>query len=210
MKKWNQDSLGDINFDEDQLESLAYQVPKNFLNIDSYSYPDYQNNYYEAEEDSNIEDQKPSTQIIQDNSKKHIVPKIVKLIQKDEKQLKKPIQINQEIKQQEQNNEIFMLPGESKNIPKNYTRALKHFISIHFSQTIINQNPEIKKFLATKPEKACKQTLESSLKSCVKLKQIAQMFFGQYLWGSIFLEENKAEVEPYFRFNKVWFRSKKQ
>ncbi|CAD8169010.1 unnamed protein product [Paramecium pentaurelia] len=103
--------------------------------------------------------------------------------------------------------EVHMLPGESKNIPKNYTRALKQFIISNFDSSVL-QNADIKKFLATKPEKACKQTLENSLKNCQQLKQISQIFFGNLQWGKTFLEENKVELEPYFRFNSIWFGSK--
>ncbi|CAK86659.1 unnamed protein product (macronuclear) [Paramecium tetraurelia] len=106
--------------------------------------------------------------------------------------------------QSERKKVVYMLPGESKNIPKNFTRALKHFILTHFDSSV-QQNPEIKKFLNTKPEKACKQTLENSLKNCQQLKQISKMFFGNIQWGNIFLDENKVELEPYFRFNQIWF-----
>ncbi|CAK86711.1 unnamed protein product (macronuclear) [Paramecium tetraurelia] len=99
--------------------------------------------------------------------------------------------------------ETYMLPGESKNIPKNFTRALKNFILNHFDSSV-QKNPQIKKFLATKPEKACKQTLQNSLQSCQQLKQIAKIFFGDLKWGTIFLEENKVDLEPYFRFNQIW------
>ncbi|CAD8108467.1 unnamed protein product [Paramecium sonneborni] len=110
--------------------------------------------------------------------------------------------------QQIQKKGVYMLPGESKNIPKNFTRALKHFIITNFDTNVL-LNPEIKKFLSTKPEKACKQTLENSIKNSQLLQQISQMFYGNILWGNIFLEENKVELEPYFRFNKVWFNTKK-
>ncbi|CAK86686.1 unnamed protein product (macronuclear) [Paramecium tetraurelia] len=97
-------------------------------------------------------------------------------------------------------------PGESKNIPKNFTRALKDFILNHFDSSV-QQNPQIKKFLDTKPEKACKQTLQNSLQSCQQLKKIAQMFFGNLKWGTIFLKGNKVDLETYFKFNQIWFES---
>ncbi|CAD8183572.1 unnamed protein product [Paramecium octaurelia] len=109
--------------------------------------------------------------------------------------------------QSEKKKGVYMLPGESKNIPKNFTRALKHFIVSQFDSSV-QQNSEIKKFLGTKPEKACKQTLENSLKNCQQLKQISKMFFGNIQWGNIFLDENKVELEPYFRFNQIWFGSR--
>ncbi|CAD8183522.1 unnamed protein product [Paramecium octaurelia] len=127
------------------------------------------------------------------------------------KQIQKPQCFNStnqrlEKYQSKQRKQFNAHPGESKNIPKNFTRALKNFIINHFDSSV-QKNPEIKKFLATRSAKACKQTLENALHSCKLLNQISLVFFGNLKWGTIFLEQNKVDLETYIRFNEVWFES---
>ncbi|CAD8183462.1 unnamed protein product [Paramecium octaurelia] len=189
-----------------QLQSQEEQFNQELFNED---------NLYELEE--NIKNKKIDKEIKHTkNTTKHNKSTVIisgpdKNLPKNSKKIKKKKNLNKTNQQLGNNKpkntkEIYTIPGESKNIPKNFTSALKKFILNHFNPSV-QQNPQIMELLGTQQDRACKQTLENSINSCQLLKNIAQKFFGSLKWGTIFLEENKADLNAQFRFNQIWFES---
>ncbi|CAD8086644.1 unnamed protein product [Paramecium primaurelia] len=102
-------------------------------------------------------------------------------------------------------------PGETKNIPKNLASVLKKFIE----KILSNKNDEALrsfskcrdwiKFKHIPHDNIRKNQIENFLKTPFG-KLIGRQFFGNCLWASFFVSENKTNVNLYYKYNLQYFK----
>ncbi|CAD8049447.1 unnamed protein product [Paramecium sonneborni] len=103
----------------------------------------------------------------------------------------------------------YIYPGETKNYYKNIAKKLSSFIINSFDHTILKQDPVIMQFLKIQDQHYNRIHFQRLFSSKIGRK-MAKKFFGNFIWCSQFLEQNKTDIDLYFRHNKLMFIRKKR
>ncbi|CAD8134108.1 unnamed protein product [Paramecium pentaurelia] len=103
----------------------------------------------------------------------------------------------------------YIYPGETKNYYKNIGKKLSTFIINSFEQPIVKQDPFIIQFIKIQSQNYNRMHFQKLFKSKVALK-IARKFFGDFQWCSKFIQQNKTDIDLYFRHNKQMYQRKKR
>ncbi|CAD8050702.1 unnamed protein product [Paramecium sonneborni] len=135
---------------------------------------------------------------------------------------KDDIKVKQEIKEEYESESIqkvckkniqkftpYIYPGETKNYYKNIGKKLSSYIINNFDQTLVKQDQVIMKFLKIDGQNYNRNHFKELLNSKMATK-IAKNFFGNFMWCSLFIEQNKTDIDLYFRHNQQIFRRKKR
>ncbi|CAD8133869.1 unnamed protein product [Paramecium octaurelia] len=102
----------------------------------------------------------------------------------------------------------YIYPGETKNYYKNVGKKLSSFIINSFDQQIVKQDPFIIQFVKIQSQNYNRMHFQKLFKSKVA-RRIARKFFGNFLWCSKFIQQNKTDIDLYLRHNQLMYQRKK-